>query len=92
MDLKPLGSTEAWFEEARGQIRPNVAMYNAMLSATGLSEAEKWLKQMEFDGVLPDARTFGILIASAVRMGDLLAADRWLQRAERAGGREQRLR
>ena len=39
----------------------------------------------EEDGVVADTWTFNILIASAIKQGNLQAADHWFQRAERAG-------
>ena len=39
----------------------------------------------EMDGILPDTRTFGILIDACAKRGDLEKADVWLHRADGAG-------
>eukprot|EP00434_Breviolum_minutum_P034245 symbB.v1.2.030299.t3/scaffold3332.1/size58911/4 len=79
-----LQDAEAWFRKATTPgrdgpgIRPNVAMYNAVLSvaaknapagAGGDNAAERWLQRMEDDGILADTRTFGILIDGSVKKG-----------------------
>eukprot|EP00434_Breviolum_minutum_P034244 symbB.v1.2.030299.t2/scaffold3332.1/size58911/4 len=86
----------AWFRKATTPgrdgpgIRPNVAMYNAVLSvaaknapagAGGDNAAERWLQRMEDDGILADTRTFGILIDGSVKKGDLALAESWYAKA-----------
>eukprot|EP00913_Durusdinium_trenchii_P025793 g24207.t1 len=77
-------AARAWFQRAADAgIRPNVAMYNAMLSAAAKdapSSAEKWL-WAERAGQKHDAVTFRTLLNAAAKQGDMEAAEKWYSKA-----------
>merc|ERR1719330_926722 len=88
-----IGRAEVWFARmADKSVAPNVVTFSAMIDtcakAGNLARAEHWHERMLEHGIAPNAHSFSAIVSACAKQGGqggAEAAEKWLERSERAG-------
>ncbi|CAH8314081.1 unnamed protein product [Eruca vesicaria subsp. sativa] len=72
--LKPAMAVVEWLKRKKSESRPNLFIYNSLLSAvkdsSGFGETEKILSDMEEEGIVPNVVTYNTLMAIYMEEGE----------------------